>query len=166
MSLGLKSLHDKKIVHRDIKSANVFVAEDGTYKLGDLNVAKVLKSDFAKTQIGTPFYTAPEIWREKPYGTKCDMWSLGCVIYEMAAGKPPFNASDLQYLYRKIVNGSFERIPRMYSEGLANVVSNLLKQVPQLRPSADEILSLKALQNIYYSNLELPKLSKKNSSKK
>ena len=63
MCYGLKSLHDKKIVHRDLKTANIFISESGVYKLGDLNVSKVMKSEFARTQIGTPYYTPPEIWK-------------------------------------------------------------------------------------------------------
>ena len=85
------------------------------YKLGDLNVSKVLKKDMAFTQTGTPYYASPEVWKDKPYNLKSDMWSLGCVLYEMAALRPPFVASDLQALYKKVVGGMFERIPMTYS---------------------------------------------------
>ena len=78
---GLKSLHDKKIIHRDLKSANIFITDEGVYKLGDLNVSKVVKQDLAKTQTGTPYYASPEVWKDQPYGTQSDMWSLGCVLY-------------------------------------------------------------------------------------
>lgn len=81
MTSGLKSLHDQKILHRDLKCANVFVTADRLYKLGDLNVSKVLKKDYACTQTGTPYYASPEVWKDKPYGVKSDMWSLGCVLY-------------------------------------------------------------------------------------
>lgn len=81
ISFGLRSLHERKILHRDLKSANVFVMADGTYKLGDLNVSKVLKQGLARTQTGTPYYASPEVWKDRPYGTKSDMWSLGCVLY-------------------------------------------------------------------------------------
>lgn len=82
---GLKSLHDKKILHRDLKAANIFISSDGRYKLGDLNVSKVLKKGLAYTQTGTPYYASPEVWQDLPYDMKSDIWSLGCVIYEMAA---------------------------------------------------------------------------------
>ena len=82
---GLKSLHSKKILHRDLKCANIFIDGDGKYKLGDLNVSKVLKKGLAYTQTGTPYYASPEVWQDLPYDMKSDMWSLGCVIYEMAA---------------------------------------------------------------------------------
>ena len=78
---GLYSLHSNKILHRDLKSANIFIAADGTYKLGDLNISKVLKRDLAQTQTGTPYYCSPEVWKNKPYGVKSDIWSLGCVLY-------------------------------------------------------------------------------------
>lgn len=91
---GAKFLHQNKILHRDIKAANIFFNE-GVAKLGDMNVSRVLKDqNFAKTQTGTPYYTSPEIWQGKAYGPKCDIWSIGCVIYEMAALRPPFTAQS------------------------------------------------------------------------
>ena len=161
MCLGLKSLHDKKIVHRDLKTANIFISENGTYKLGDLNVSKVMKSEFARTQIGTPYYTPPEIWKDKPYGNKCDLWSLGCVLYEMAASRPPFDGRDLQGLHRSILRGQFSRIPKVYSNDLWNIITCLLKQIPQLRPSAEEVLSLRSVNEHYKGKIEIthgPKL--------
>ena len=63
MTKGLKALHDMKILHRDLKSANIFVSNTGEYKLGDLNVSKVSKRGLAKTHTGTPYYTSPEVWK-------------------------------------------------------------------------------------------------------
>lgn len=77
---GLKLLHDMKILHRDIKSANVFLFKSGEAKLGDLNVSKMVKS-MCQTQTGTPYYASPEIWKDQPYDKKSDIWSLGCVLY-------------------------------------------------------------------------------------
>lgn len=77
---GLNHLHEMKIIHRDIKTANIFLTGDyRTVKLGDLNVAIVAKNNFAQTQIGTPYYLAPEIWNNQIYDNKCDIFSLGCV---------------------------------------------------------------------------------------
>lgn len=85
-----------KIIHRDIKTANLFLSEDfETLKLGDLNIAKVAKNDFAQTQIGTPYYLAPEIWDNKIYDYKCDIFSLGVVLYEMTTLKMPFDGMSL-----------------------------------------------------------------------
>ena len=84
---GLSVLHNMNIVHRDIKGANVFLFKEGNKaKLGDLNVSKIsTHGKLMKTQTGTPFYASPEVWLDKPYDSKCDIWSLGCVIYELAA---------------------------------------------------------------------------------
>lgn len=133
----MHSLHDKKILHRDLKCANIFINKEGTYKLGDLNISKILKTDFAKTQTGTPYYTSPEVWKVKPYGIKSDIWSLGCVIYEMATLKPPFVANDIPGLYKKICSGCYQRIPMEYSNDLFCVISSLLKLNPKERPTTE-----------------------------
>ena len=87
---GLVYLHSKNICHRDLKPANIFLAADGSAKLGDLNVSKLNKGDdLMSTKIGTPYYMAPEVWNGKKYGAACDIWSLGCVMYELAALQPP-----------------------------------------------------------------------------
>ena len=83
-----------KILHRDLKSANVFLTRDGIVKLGDLNVSKKVKS-MCQTQTGTPYYASPEIWKDQPYDKKSDIWSLGCVLYEAITLKPPFRANDM-----------------------------------------------------------------------
>lgn len=94
--MGLKKLHSNNIIHRDIKSANLFLTKDFDFiKLGDLNVAKITKNNFAKTQIGTPYYLAPEIWKNNIYDYRCDIFSLGVVIYEMASLKLPFEANNI-----------------------------------------------------------------------
>jgi NIMA (never in mitosis gene a)-related kinase len=96
---GLAALHEVKIVHRDIKCANVFLSSGGGVKLGDLNVSKIAKQGIMQTQTGTPYYCPPEVWQDKPYNAKCDMWSLGCVIYELTCLKPPFLASNMNELF-------------------------------------------------------------------
>lgn len=101
---GLKRLHDSNIFHRDLKvgielklqSANVFLNKNGHVKLGDLNVSKVAKKGLLYTQTGTPYYASPEVWKDKPYDQKSDIWSIGCVLYEMATLRPPFVAQDMK----------------------------------------------------------------------
>lgn len=83
MVRGLKALHDLKICHRDIKCANLFVTKSGLIKLGDLNVSKIQKQGLLRTQTGTPYYACPEVWKDMPYDNRSDIWSLGCVLYEM-----------------------------------------------------------------------------------
>jgi NIMA (never in mitosis gene a)-related kinase len=84
-----------KIVHRDIKCANLFLTLEGLLKLGDLNVSKVAKQGLMHTQTGTPYYASPEVWNDKPYDNKSDIWSLGCVLYEMITLLPPFRATSM-----------------------------------------------------------------------
>lgn len=109
--------------------------------MGDLNVSKVIKSDMAQTQTGTPYYASPEVWKDLPYGCKSDIWSLGCVIFEMAAGRPPFTATDIQTLYKKVMGGFYPRIPSRYSDELAEVISSMLKIEPKDRPTANQIVN-------------------------
>jgi NIMA (never in mitosis gene a)-related kinase len=90
---GLKALHDKSVLHRDLKCANIFLNKDGTVKMGDLNVSKVAKfGGLLFTQTGTPYYASPEVWKDQPYDLKSDIWSLGCVLYETTTLQPPFTA--------------------------------------------------------------------------
>ena len=86
------ALRDHVIIHRDIKCANIFLTTDGVVKLGDLNVSKVAEKGLLSTQTGTPYYACPEVWLDKPYDNKSDVWSLGCVLYEMVTLLPPFRA--------------------------------------------------------------------------
>ena len=118
MVKGLKALHARKILHRDLKSANVFLYKDGTVKLGDLNVSKVAKKGLLYTQTGTPYYASPEVWKDQPYDARSDIWSLGCVLYEATTLKPPFTANDMQGLYKKVCKGVYPKLPSIYSKDL------------------------------------------------
>ena len=138
---GLKSLHDLKILHRDMKSANVFLFSNGSAKLGDLNVSKVAKRGLGYTQTGTPYYASPEVWKDKPYDNKSDVWSLGCVLYEMITLRPPFRAQNMEGLYNKVCKGQFNRIPDKFSDDLYKVVQFLLQVNPISRPSCEQILN-------------------------
>ena len=137
---GLKALHDLKILHRDLKSANVFLESDGSAKLGDLNVSKVARKGLGYTQTGTPYYASPEVWKDQPYNYKSDIWSLGCVLYEMITLKPPFRAENMEGLYNKVIKGVFARIPERFSPDLMTVVKLLLQVNPNDRPSCEQIL--------------------------
>ena len=137
---GLKALHDLKILHRDLKSANVFLLSDGTAKLGDLNVSKVARRGLGYTQTGTPYYASPEVWKDQPYDNKSDIWSLGCVLYEMITLRPPFRAQNMEGLYNKVIKGQFSRIPDRFSNELFEIVKLLIQINTDSRPSCDEIL--------------------------
>jgi NIMA (never in mitosis gene a)-related kinase len=139
---GLKALHDFKILHRDIKSANVFLFKGGICKLGDLNVSKVARKGLGYTQTGTPYYASPEVWEEKPYDSKSDVWSLGCVMYEMITLRPPFQAKSMEELYKKVMRGNYPRIPSKYSEDLSDAIKLMIQVEAGARPSCEELLKM------------------------
>ena len=91
-------------------------------KLGDMNVSKIVKNIFAYTQTGTPYYASPEVWRDEPYNIKTDIWSLGCVVYEMCMLKPPFKASDMDELFEKVQSRAIEQFDNFYSEDLQRCI--------------------------------------------
>ena len=113
----------------------MFLFKNQTAKLGDLNVSKVTKQGLGYTQTGTPYYASPEVWRDQPYDMKSDIWSLGCVLYEMITLRPPFQAPDMQNLYKKVLRGMYPKIPSTYSQSLSGVVKSLLQVSSSIRPT-------------------------------
>ncbi|XP_032300431.1 serine/threonine-protein kinase Nek1 isoform X5 [Coturnix japonica] len=140
--LAVKHIHDRKILHRDIKSQNIFLTKDGTIQLGDFGIARVLNStvELARTCIGTPYYLSPEICQNRPYNNKSDIWALGCVLYEMCTLKHAFEAGNMKNLVLKIISGSFPPISMHYSCDLRNLLLQLFKRNPRDRPSVNSIL--------------------------
>ena len=140
MTKGLKALHDLKILHRDLKSANIFLFSDGSAKIGDLNVSKVAYKGLGYTQTGTPYYASPEVWRDEPYDMKSDIWSLGCVTYEMLALHPPFRAENMEKLYNKVIQCQYGKISERYSDDIKEIIKLLLKVKTKDRPTCAQIL--------------------------
>lgn len=138
---GLKQLEEYKIIHRDIKSANIFFSK-GIAKLGDMNVSKITEASFASTQTGTPYYASPEVWRGEVYSYKSDIWSLGCVLYEMCALTPPFKAKSLQNLNKKVQEGVYDRIPALYSSRLSNFIGSCLTENVNKRSDVHKLLKV------------------------
>ena len=139
---GLKALHDKKIMHRDLKSANIFLVKDKHQcKLGDMNVSKVIKEKVLHTQTGTPYYASPEVWNDAPYSYKSDLWSIGCVIYELCELKPPFQGKDLDELYENVCRGQPQRINTAYSEDLWKMILMLLQVDVNKRVDCNKFLN-------------------------
>ena len=146
MLLGVSYLHSSKIIHRDLKSANIFLMKNGQLKIGDLNVSKHMKSSQACTTVGTPLYIAPEIWGNQYYDYKCDIWSLGCIIYELCTLKPPFMGSSFSQLKKAITSGVYKAIPQFYSNDLKILISWMIQIEPNKRKSAQELLDSKIIQ--------------------
>lgn len=141
MVRGLKALHDCKIMHRDLKTANIFLMKNGLCKLGDLNVSKVVKMGMLHTQTGTPYYASPEVWNDKPYSYKSDLWSIGCVIYELCTMRVPFKGKNMDDLYQTVCRGRYGPLPDIYSKELSQMISLLLKVNASERPSCEQFLS-------------------------
>ena len=154
MVRGLKALHDLKIVHRDIKCANLFLTKDGRLTMGDLNVSKVAKGGMMHTQTGTPYYASPEVWKDKPYDYRSDIWSLGCVLYEMITLQPPFTATSMAGLSTKVTKGVYTAIPSSFSPELNQVIKSCIQVDPSKRPSVDKILAMPGIKNNLTDKLE------------
>jgi len=142
---ALHHVHQRKILHRDLKTQNIFLTKQGMIKLGDFGIARVLEAtkEFAKTMVGTPYYLSPEIIEELPYNFKSDVWSLGVVLYEMATLKHPFQADNLQRLAIKILHGTYPPPDSdMYSGDLISLISRMLCKSADDRPTLVDILCM------------------------
>ena len=144
LCLALNHIHKKKIIHRDLKSGNIFLTKSGLVKLGDFGISKGFKNTWekARTKVGTPYYLSPEIINSKPYDAKSDIWALGVLIYEMMTFKMPFNATSLPALSLKILRGIYQPPPSYYSKDLINLVKLCLNLEPKKRPTAEKILKM------------------------
>jgi len=98
-------------------------------------VSKIAKQGLLYTQTGTPYYASPEVWKEKPYDSKSDIWSLGCVIYEAAALHPPFRAQDMKALFKKVCAGTYPDLPSYFSTDFTKLINALLLVNSRNRPS-------------------------------
>ncbi|NXQ23636.1 NEK4 kinase, partial [Alaudala cheleensis] len=142
IAMALQYLHEKHILHRDLKTQNIFLTRTNIIKVGDLGIARVLESqyDMASTLIGTPYYMSPELFSNKPYNYKSDVWALGCCVYEMATLKHAFNAKDMNSLAYRIIEGKLPPMPKDYSPQLVEIIQTMLSKKPEGRPSVKSIL--------------------------
>ncbi|NXA33882.1 NEK3 kinase, partial [Eudromia elegans] len=147
MCLGVKHIHDKRVLHRDIKSKNVFLTQNGKVKLGDFGSARLLAHpvSYACTYVGTPYYVPPEVWESLPYNNKSDIWSLGCILYELCTLRHPFQANSWKHLILKICKGAYNPLPSHYSYELHYLIKQMFKRNPKNRPSSTTILERSCL---------------------
>jgi len=149
LCLAIKHIHDRKIVHRDLKSQNVFLNKMGMIKLGDFGISKILNHthDLLTSFVGTWYYISPEIVKGQHYSFKTDIWSLGVILYELCCLKLPFRGQNQFVLQRKILDGKYSPIPTRYSEELRQLVDDLLVLNPANRPSIYQILAKPIIKN-------------------
>ena len=144
MGDALAYLHSRRVLHRDLKSTNVFVDAEMNLKLGDLGIAKILESTLARasTVVGTPNYLSPELCENKPYGPASDVWALGCVLYELCALKRPFDASNLFGIVYSVVKGDADLTAVSTDEDhwLRLLVKRLLTKDAEKRPTIAQVL--------------------------
>lgn len=148
IGMGLSWLHCNRILHRDLKTMNVFLTASKDCRLGDLGVARVLNDEdggFADTMIGTPSYMSPELCEGRRYNEKSDMWAFGCIAYELCTKRRPFEGKSLPQLTVKILRGVYKPISQVYSEELRGLVASCLQQSMDARPSINEVLCAETL---------------------
>eukprot|EP00435_Cladocopium_sp_Y103_P049966 s111_g15.t1 len=166
---ALKHVHDRKVLHRDLKTQNIFLMSNGCVKLGDFGIARVLEftKDYARTMVGTPYYLSPEIIKDRPYNFTSDVWSLGVVLYEMSTLKHPFDADSLVLLASKILKDQYPPPDSSYSPELLSLIKAMLCKDAHMRPVVNKILCYGFLQETmekankaYHLGLDLSEFAK------
>lgn len=139
-------MHQARIMHRDLKPANIFLTLQGVVKVGDLGLGRHLSENTmeAHSKVGTPLYMSPEVLRGEGYDWKSDVWSLGCILYELAMLRSPFKSEGLNLygLFQKINKGDYEAIPPLYSDHLRRLVTRMISLTASNRPSMEEVWGL------------------------
>ncbi|XP_061073277.1 serine/threonine-protein kinase Nek3 isoform X2 [Conger conger] len=167
MCLGAKHVHDKRVLHRDLKSKNIFLTDNGTVKLGDFGSACVLNSSkaYAYSYVGTPYYVSPEIWDGKPYNNKSDVWSLGCVLYELCTLRHPFQARSWKSLILKVCRGAYPPLPSRLPYELHYLLKQMFRTNPRDRPSLNTILTSHRIAKLLQKHLPAQQLQEEAPSR-
>jgi len=160
--LALKHMHEKHILHRDIKASNIFLMDDRVC-VGDFGISRSLENTncFAQTAIGTPFYLCPEICRGEPYNWSSDVWSLGCLLYEMLTNEVPFQSGDFSILMKKISDCDYVPLSESIHPDIRQLVTICLETDSTKRMKPADIIKLPVIQNCIKDMLD-----EKNSLKK
>ena len=138
--LGLKEIHSKDIIHRDLNPSNIFMNDDYNIKIGDFGYSKHCKN--TKSNVGTLYYKSPELIKGEQYNNKVDIWALGCIIYELFTLKKCFDCEYDFGLYNNILNNYHGLIDRKYNIKWQNLIDSLLDKNYEKRPDINEICDL------------------------
>ncbi|KAK9066818.1 hypothetical protein SSX86_014141 [Deinandra increscens subsp. villosa] len=139
---GLKYLHDRGVVHRDVKCANILVDANGSVKLADFGLAKATKFNDVKSSKGTAFWMAPEVvnLENKGYGLAADIWSLGCTVLEMLTRRIPYSPMEWMAALFRIGRGIAPPVPDSLSIEAKDFISQCFHVNPKDRPTASQLL--------------------------
>ena len=138
-------MHDKRIMHRDLKPANIFISNDGSLKIGDLGLGRSFSSETleAYSKVGTPLYMSPELIQDSGYTENADVWSLGCICYELAELKSPFRNKEekmsLMDLFDNITKCNYRPIDSRFSPQLREAIKNMIVVDPAKRWSSEQV---------------------------
>nr|XP_039323041.1 inactive serine/threonine-protein kinase PLK5 isoform X4 [Saimiri boliviensis boliviensis] len=138
---GLRYLHQRRIVHRDLKLSNFFLNKNMEVKIGDLGLAAKVGPEGRCHRVlcGTPNFLAPEVVSRNGHSCQSDIWALGCVMYTVLTGTPPFTASPLSEMYQNIREGRYPE-PAHLSPSARRLIARLLAPNPAERPSLEHLL--------------------------
>lgn len=153
--LALDEVHNRRMMHRDLKSANIFLMPTGIIKLGDFGFSKQYNDsvslDVGSSFCGTPYYLAPELWERKRYSKKADMWSLGVILYELLTLHRPFKGPSQREIMQQVLYGKYDPFPCTVSPSMKALLDPLLSKNPLERPTTQQLLQTEFLK--YVANL-------------
>ena len=160
MCLGLHYLHQRDIIHRDIKSLNIFLTKDNSAKVGELGASRKIDEEGniideigesgetapQNARVGTPYYLAPELWQDKPCSKKSDIWALGVILYELCALQVPFTGEDMQELENRICEKKYTQLPNNINKILQGLIQKCLMKKAEQRPTIEELVMMPEFQ--------------------
>jgi serine/threonine protein kinase len=140
--VGLYIIHSRNLMHRDIKTDNLFICKNQVLKIGDFGIAKATEKGLANTLCGTPYYMAPEVFKMKEYNDKVDIWAAGVVMYEMIMREKPYDGQTNDEIKKKVLANSYKKIPDTVDPELRILIEKTLRANSNERYSAADILRL------------------------
>lgn len=148
IAMGVQFLHSHNVIHRDLKAKNVFLFQDGRAVIGDFGTSKTLSSAsaFSSTLVGSPLYMSPEILEGEPHSFATDVWSLGCILYELLSLESPFSGPSYPAVVFRITQGSYKPLMTSVSESVRALVTKMLQNDQHKRPTMEDILAMDIFQ--------------------